>query len=129
MLSNEKNTTPLNNENFAVAARVAPEDLRCGLVVAVLNQVYEFPSFFWCLDSQTNSPSDPVRIRWRSRDRGRPWTVEAICLPFVLLRDFNGRVRREDTRSTEFVRLDEKFVQAVHRVSKKKKSRKKGKAR
>ncbi|MEW4487940.1 hypothetical protein AB1L42_07635 [Thalassoglobus sp. JC818] len=123
------NTTPLNNENFAVAVRVAPEDLRRGLVVAILNQVYEFPSFFWCLDSQTNSPNEPVRIRWRSRERGRPWTVEAVCLPFVLLKDADGRVRREDIRSTEFVRLDDEFVQAANRVSKKTKSKKKNKTR
>ncbi|MCA9055443.1 MAG: hypothetical protein KDA75_16495 [Planctomycetaceae bacterium] len=90
----------------SLAATVAAEDLHPGDMIAVLNEVCEYPSFLWNLDGQMSPPEQPVRIRWRANDGGTPLRVEAVCLPFVLLKDPAGVYRTVDVRQCDCVRLN-----------------------
>jgi hypothetical protein len=100
------------DDTLTVAATVAPEDLRAGDYVAILNRTYEAPSFLWpCAESV--APEEPVRIRWRTREAGLPLKVKAICLPFVFLTTPKGRYRSVDVRQVELVRLNSGYARFV----------------
>lgn len=96
-----------------VAARVAPEDLHRGDFVAVLSRTLEFPSFYWPEDSHRLDPRELVRLSVQARDGGIPLKVQGSCLPFVLLKTYDGGVRTEDIRQTQFVRLDRDYAKLV----------------
>lgn len=96
-----------------LAALVAAEDLQCGDVIALLNEVYEYPSFLWLCDGQMTPPDQPVRIRWRARQAGRPLKVVAICLPFVFVETPARRCRTIDVRRCECVRLHRDYARMV----------------
>ncbi len=90
----------------AMASRVAAEDIQPHDIVAVLNQVYELPSFLWsCLDSLT--PMDnPVRLRFMPSDPGKPFKVTDVCLPFVYARNTSSKQVIFDIRRHQLVRLE-----------------------
>jgi len=88
-----------------VAKPVAAEDLRCGDVVTVLNEISELPSYLWCGDAQMLSPHEPVRVLWRGGGGGIPLKVKAICLPFVLVKSPAGCHGTLDVRESQLVRL------------------------
>ncbi len=96
-----------------LAATVAPEDLRCGDIIALLNEVGEYPSFLWPLDSQMSPPDQPVRIRCRARQSGRPLRIVGICLPFVFVETPGRRFRTLDLRQCECVRLNREYARLV----------------
>ncbi|HEX6986334.1 MAG TPA: hypothetical protein VF170_13210 [Planctomycetaceae bacterium] len=102
-----------SDDTLTAAATVGPEDLRRGDYVAVLNRTYEAPSFLWCCGTANLAPEEPVRIRWRTREGGRPLRVEAVCLPFVFLKTPKGRYRSIDLRQVELVRLDGRYGRFV----------------
>lgn len=97
----------------SLAATVAPEDLRLGDMVALLNETWEYPSFLWCPDASMLTPDEPVRIRWRSSSAGLPLKVRAVCLPFVFLEDPQRQYRTVDIRQVEFVRLERRYARMV----------------
>ena len=98
------------NPESELARSLAAEDIRRGDVVAVLDVVYEFPSFLWNGESQILAPEEPVRVRLRSRHTGRPLRVEAICLPYVLVEMPSGRRRAVDVRQCRLVRLGDGYA-------------------
>ena len=83
---------------------VAPEDLRCGDFVAVLNELAEFPSLYWC-DAAAVDPSEPVRIRFMDSDRQGPMKVKAICLPFLFVKSPTCGFQTLDVRQHDIVRV------------------------
>lgn len=97
----------------SLAATTAPEDLRPGEYVAVLNETWEYPSFLWCGDAGTSPREEPIRIRWRPQPAGVPLKVKAVCLPFVFVEDPHGQFRTADVRQTEFVRLQRDYARLV----------------
>lgn len=103
-----------------LAATAAPEDLRCGDVIAVLNEVFEYPSFLWPLDGSMSPPEQPVRIRWRARRSGQPLRIVGICLPFVFVETPGRRFRTLDLRQCECVRLSRKYARLVWRTLRRK---------
>lgn len=100
----------------SVAATVAPEDLRCGDDVAVLNEIREYPSFFWCDDCAPARDSEIVRVVWQSRDGGVPLQVEAICLPFVFVKGIDGDYQSLDVRQVQLVRLQCAYAKLVRKA-------------
>ncbi|MFV0445862.1 MAG: hypothetical protein ACK5Q5_19975 [Planctomycetaceae bacterium] len=97
----------------SLAATVAPEDLRLGDLIALLNETWEWPSFMWRMDSAALPPDEPVRVRARSRSAGLPLKVEAICLPFVFTEDPYRQFRTLDIRQVEIVRLEQRYARMV----------------
>jgi hypothetical protein len=96
-----------------VARSLAAEDLRCGDFVAILHEVVEWPSFFWCGDPQLLPPDQPVRLVCRAGDGGVPLKVKAICLPFVFVKQPCGKHRVLDVRQHRLVRLGDGYCRTI----------------
>jgi len=113
------------HEETSLAATVAPEDLKCGQFVAVLNKVVEFPSYLWC-DSVPTARDEPIRLRYFCSCGGIPLRIVAICLPFVFVKSPYGQSCTLDVREYQLVRLKKRYAKIVwknlreHRVKKKK---------
>jgi len=104
---------------------LAPEDLRCGDFVSVLNEIGEYPSFLWDCDSRVLADDEPVRVRWRADEGGIPLRVKAICLPFVFAKAPWGRHRILDLRQCQVVRLSARYARLAWKsLSKEKTTRK-----
>jgi hypothetical protein len=108
--------------NTSTAASVAPEDLRRGNFVAVLNEVVEFPSFFWC-DSVPTDRGELVRARYLPAGGGMPLKVKAICLPFVFVKPPSGPSQTIDVRKVQLVRLEKCYAKTVWKKLRKQQSR------
>jgi hypothetical protein len=98
----------------SVAATVAPEDLRCGDAVALLNIMTERTSLLPCDDLPGGGVREPTRVRWMAVDAGQPYRVQAVCLPFVFLsKCSSGQYRTVDVRRVQLVRLDHRYAKFV----------------
>jgi hypothetical protein len=102
-----------------LASTVAPEDLQLGDYVTLLNIICELPSYLWCADATTLSIEEPVRIRLIPASAGKPLKVQAICLPFVLVKKPSGKQRTLDLRQCRLARLDKTYVSATWKANKK----------
>ncbi len=109
-------------DSTSIAASVAPEDLRCGDCVAVLNEVVEFPSFFWC-DSVLSERDELVRVRCRPSGAGMPLKIKAICLPFLFVKLPLGQCEMIDIRQVQLVRLKDPYAKTVWKGIRKQQSR------
>jgi hypothetical protein len=106
-----------------LAASVAGEDLCVGDDVAILNEIHEFPSFFWSGCETSVAPHEPVRIQSMARDAGTPLRVQAVCLPFVFLKTPIGKPRTVDIRRVQLVRLDASYARLVRKELRRKRPR------
>jgi hypothetical protein len=105
----------LDSYETPLAATIAGEDLRPGDDVTLLNEVHEFPSFFWDCTAGTLSPHQTVHVQCAARDGGVPLRVKAICLPFVLLKSPTKDHRIIDTRRVQLVRLDRSYAKRARK--------------
>jgi hypothetical protein len=96
-----------------LAQSLAPDDIRPGDHVAVLHEVWEYPSWFWCDDSALADRAEVVRVCYTPREDAAPLAVRAVCLPFVLVREPCGRERTLDVRRCRLARLDSSFATAA----------------
>ncbi len=102
-----------------LAKILGAEDIHIGDVVAILDVVYEYPSFLWCDDPHVLPPQEPVYVRWRSQHTKKPLKVKAICLPYILVKTPKGRHKTLDVRQCRLVRLNEFYAkQAWKRLRK-----------
>ena len=109
----ETSTDSTAETNGRLVRAVAGEDLHLGDRVTLLDEIVEFPSFPWCLDPQFHAKEEPVRVRYLPDDAGEPLTVEAICLPFVLVRHASDRATTLDLRRHRLVRLSRPYADAA----------------
>ena len=107
-----------------LAKSLAAEDIHRGDVVAILDAVYEFPSFLWNSDPHLLSPQEPVRVRLSGQCAGKPLKVKAICLPYVLVKLPNGRHGTLDTRRHRLVRLSDGYAKMAWKQYRKKRKKK-----
>ena len=108
------------SEARSTLARVlAPEEVRPGDYVALLDEVYEFPSFWWCADTTLFPPTEIVRLRFTPRDESRPLKVLSACLPFVLTKQPTGERRTLDLRRHRLARLDQDYAATAWKAYKK----------
>jgi hypothetical protein len=110
-----------NIETASLAASVAPEDLSCGEFVAVLNELFEFPSYLW-FDSVPGERSQLVRLWHIPAVSGLPLKVKAICLPFVFVKSPIGQCETIDVRRAQLVRLNEGYAKRVWKEVRKQQS-------
>jgi hypothetical protein len=102
---------PTKNEEVSSLAKVlAPDDIREDGYVAVLYEVCQLPSFFWCEDATLMPPQQPVRIHLIPDDAGIPYRVKSVCLPFVLVEHPAGQHRTLDLRNCQIARLQTKYA-------------------
>jgi hypothetical protein len=105
-----------------VCRRVAPEDLRPGLFVAVLSVVHEVypPSAF---EEPELRPPRPVRVVCMGCADGEPLRVVSVCVPFVQLEDARGELRTLDIRREQLgVLADDYGLEAFTRPGKREES-------
>jgi hypothetical protein len=114
-------------ETSALAATVAPEDLKCGDFVAVLNELVELPSFFW-FDTPPGSRDELVRIRYIPSESGMPWKIKAVCLPFVFVESPFGQSETLDIRRVQLVRLQAAYAKRVRKDLRKQRPQLRGQA-
>ena len=98
-----------------LARAVHAEDLAPGDFAAVLNEIVEWPSFFWSDCAATLTPEENVRTQRIPCNAGEPLRIEAICLPFVYAKDARGELRTLDVRQAQLVRLQKRAAKAVWR--------------
>ena len=98
---------------------LAPEDVRAGDYVALLHEVHEILSFWWCGGIGTIRPDDPVRIPFIPKNGGVPFRVRSVCLPFILVKAPSGKVRSLDVRRYRLARLDRTHALVVWKACKK----------
>ena len=99
----------------------APEDLKCGECVAVLNEVAEYPSFFWP-DYAQSERDELVRVRGIPATSGMPLKIKAICLPFVFVKSPLGQCETIDIRRVQLARLNKRYAKTVWKNLRKQKS-------
>lgn len=105
---------PRSPLNAARTARpLAPEDIRRGDFVALLDEEIEIPSFWWHTDAALLPPDLPVRLRLIPRDEAVPLKVRQVCLPFVLAKHPVGNTRTLDVRRMRLARLDRHYATAA----------------
>ncbi|MCA9247872.1 MAG: hypothetical protein KDA42_12170 [Planctomycetales bacterium] len=110
----------LDNSKTHLARPVAPEDLRRGMYVALLNEIDEFPSFLWCCDSQLLPAESPVCINFLPRRPGYPLRVVEVCLPFVLVDQPQGERFSLDVRQCHLARLKKRFARKAWQIRRRK---------
>ena len=129
-------------ENVSIAQIIAPEDIKPGGYIAVIEQIDErLPVFF--PGDQKYQRIEPIRIRRLPCDCGecigiRPLKVVEVCLPFILVRRPTGprnsgwsfdsgdsgsgsggtQLRTLDVRRYTFARLPESYGRSAYRMLK-----------
>lgn len=111
---NAKRGEGARSSDPSLARTLAPEEVRVGDFVAVLHEIVEFPSWYWDLGALP--PHEPVRVAKTPEHGGVPLAVEAVCLPFVLVKSPCGAHRTLDVRANRLARVDADFAAAVKRV-------------
>lgn len=128
----------MNEERENILAQaIAPEDIREGDYLAVLSEIDEFLPIgvlFEC--SAFNQPRSlqPVRVQWLPCGESVPLKVEAVCLPFVLVKApapvifsiFGGSgagapstvLRTLDVRRYRLARLSEAYGKRAYKMLK-----------
>jgi hypothetical protein len=100
-----------------MAKVLAPEDVRAGDYVAILQVVYEMPSYLWCGDTSTVPIDEPVRIPFIPPQGGMPLKVQSVCLPFILVKTASGKFRNLDVRRHLLARLDRTYARTVWKAT------------
>jgi hypothetical protein len=106
-------------DKATLAQTLAPEDIRRGDYVAVLHEVYEYPTWFWCDGAFAQTRDEAVRVRFTPHDDAAPMKVQAVSLPFVLVKQPCGRRRTIDVRRRPLARLAGSYGAAAWRVYRK----------
>ncbi|WP_437203645.1 hypothetical protein [Planctomicrobium sp. SH664] len=109
--------TQLHKHRSSTMARpVGPEDLRCGDFIAVLQEVVEVPTFPAGECFVESSAMTPQRYSYCPRRPAGPLRIEALCLPFVFVRNAKGQHRTLDIRLSQLARLDEDYSKTVWKL-------------
>jgi hypothetical protein len=109
----------MNHQNASetTARAIAPEDIKVGSYLAVLNIVGEYLPLS-CADAAWNRSVELVRVLWLPWGpgpigSGEPLKVKAVCLPFVLVRTIKGELRTLDVRRYRFAQLNDGYGRKV----------------
>ena len=95
-----------------LAKPLAPEDVRDGDFVAVLDVEYEWPASSWYCDPPLGSEK-VIRARLRPHETSPPLRVIDACLPFVCVEPPTGPPMTLDLRAVRLVRLDAGYAERV----------------
>ncbi|HZW10190.1 MAG TPA: hypothetical protein VFF69_09835 [Phycisphaerales bacterium] len=90
----------------AVARVLAPEDVAPGDYVCVLSETYEWLPFF-CASEYGRVQVQRATVIPNTTDP--PTIVEAVCVPFVFVREAKGKRRVIDLRRVRLARVSERF--------------------
>jgi len=105
--------------NSTLAKALAPEEIRPGDFVAVLHEIAELPSFYWCADAALHPRDELVRIRFIPTCEALPLKVKSVCLPFVLVKSPRGERQTLDLRKCRLARLEGAYAGVAWKAYKK----------
>jgi len=97
----------MNRKKTSLASLLAPEDIRRGHYVAVLNEIQQWFPPCW------SGKPEPVSVRTIPTEEAVPLQVIEICLPFVTVRKADGSLATLDVRRHELARLDAGYARRV----------------
>lgn len=91
---------------------IGPEDIRVGQYVTCAHQTYEL------VPSPCDVPTgdrhvEPHYVTVTAPDAGEALRVEAVCLPYVLVRTMHGRIDAVDLRQVRLARLSKAYGRAA----------------
>ncbi|MEQ9411546.1 MAG: hypothetical protein RIK87_27780 [Fuerstiella sp.] len=115
-------TTQTGKPQPTVSRRLAAEDIHVGCHITVVKEVCELASFLWFSDTPPEDREQPIKYRHTPGYSGEPYTVLAVCLPFVFAEDIRGALRTFDLRSCEVTQLSSEYVEVVRQKRRKKAS-------
>lgn len=125
-----------DDRDNTLARAIAPEDIRVGDFVAVLNRIDEvFPigAMFECSPLTSPRTLEMLRVQRVPTDECVPLKVEAVCLPWVLVkaplpaaltiytwqeRRHNTLLRTIDVRRCRLARLSDDYGRRVYKMLK-----------
>lgn len=121
-------TKPATTDHDATLAKpLAPEDVRPGDYVAVLDEEYQYPAIVWYCEPPMGREQEVIRVRIRPNETSGPLRVIDACLPFVFVKPPKGPGHTLDVRSVRLARLDRNYARRVSRSLVDKKSKRKKK--
>lgn len=107
-----KTQSPATDRNATLAKPLAPEDVRPGDYVAVLDEEYQWPAANWYYDPPAHADK-VIYVRLRPRETSPPLRVIDACLPFVFVKPPKGNGRTLDLRAVRLARLDRDYARRV----------------
>src|SRR5262245_59639773 len=87
---------------------LAPEEVCAGDYVCVHRILYEFPAFFFC-DYEAWQDRDVLRCTMLPTGGGVPLKVIEVCVPFILVENYDGTHQTLDLRRYCIARVSEKY--------------------
>jgi hypothetical protein len=113
----------MSTREHMMAKALAPEDIRAGSYVAILDVMEEYLPVWCLLEPYQKAPTEPLRFRWLPCDRGfcnqlAPMKVVEACLPFVFVRTAKGEHRTLDVRRHRLAQLPEDYGRKVFKLVK-----------
>lgn len=97
----------------SLAKPLAPEDVRLGDYVAILDEEYEYPAIVWYCEPPMGREQELIRVRVRPSETGGPLRVIDACLPFVFVKPPKGEGRTLDLRAVRLARLNRDYARRV----------------
>jgi hypothetical protein len=102
-------------DELRTSRSVAPEDIRRGDYIAILQQVCEYVPLF--VEGGPEDGDLPRRILMLPKKGGLPLRVIEVCLPFLLVEQVDGTHATYDARGSRFARLTEEYARvAIRRI-------------
>ena len=90
---------------------MAPEDIRIGDYVGMLQSSVQYPTYLWHGDLDSDiADEEPVRVCFMPTDGGVPLKVKAISLPFLLVKPPGQNCETIDIRLCRLARLDPTYA-------------------
>lgn len=113
--TSKREASETQQAGVSLAKTLAPEEIARGDYVAVLWEVTEWPSWFWC-DDALQPREEPVRICHLPHGEPQPLRVRAACLPLVLVKTPAGDQQTLDVRKCRLARLDRDYGRQAWRA-------------
>ena len=91
---------------LTTSRQCAPEDLKAGDYISIARVTCELlPA---CFDEPFTPQRDlePLRFSFMPDNAGKPLKIKQLCLPFVLVKQANGRHETLDLRRHHVLKLD-----------------------
>ncbi len=105
--------------------RIHVEDLRKNDWIAIIDQVFQYPTCCWLdLDRQQYPPEKPIEI-WFRNSVFSALQVKDIALPFICCVDTAGNCEVIDVRQARIVKVPKSFCKSVRKISKQASTRRK----
>jgi hypothetical protein len=113
--------TTESEPRLKTARPLAPEDIRPGQFVALLNVTAEYLPWYYLEEPRFDTPR-PMRLTWLPDDV-EPMRVSAVCLPYVLVRTVQRKHEVLDLRRHKLARVSSRFARAAFKSMKPRKKK------